>query len=136
MTQDVNDPASEVQLHCTLTSSKGVVCCWDMKGHNIFYLQANIPSRVKVGYLNVAVEPHIPNSMRCFKCQQCRHTKSHYKRDALCPKCCIKEHEDAYQSPIKCLNYSRDHPAYSKVLHQVDQGERHADHEILKKPFL
>ena len=74
-----------------------------------------LPPSIKVGYLNIKVDQYIPNPLRCYRCQRFGHTTKICKREPLCPKCGQKEHVDQCQNPIKCINCSEDHPAFSKT---------------------
>ena len=73
------------------------------------------PSRLKAGYLSLAVFPYIANPLRCFKCQLFGHHQGFCFRDPVCSKCGLKDHEDknCTQTP-SCVNCKGAHPAYSK----------------------
>ena len=73
------------------------------------------PKEVKVGYLNVSVDPYIPNPLRCFRCQQYGHVTKNCTKDALCPKCSQPGHEEAACKEAQyCINCKGPHPVYDK----------------------
>lgn len=73
----------------------------------------NLPISIKAGYLSLKVEKHIPNPLRCFKCQKYGHHVSTCKHEAVCGKCGSAEHDatPCSTSP-KCVNCGGDHPAF------------------------
>ena len=75
------------------------------------------PKEIRVGYLQIRVEPYIPNPMQCFRCQRYGHLKTRCNRPAACPECGEPEHEDPTQCPNAphCANCKGAHAAYSKV---------------------
>ncbi len=73
------------------------------------------PKAVKIAYMNVGVEPYIPNPLRCYKCQRFGHGKNACNRNAVCAKCGQEGHDDtACQAPLHCVNCSGAHAAFSK----------------------
>ena len=39
----------------------------------VTFCKPSLPQSIKVAYLNVKVQPYIPNALRCFKCQEFVH---------------------------------------------------------------
>ena len=73
-----------------------------------------LPISIHAGFLNIKVEPFIPNPLRCFNCQGFGHHQSICKKQGICPKCSQPAHgEDPCVVPIKCPNCHGDHPAYA-----------------------
>jgi hypothetical protein len=75
-----------------------------------------LPKVIKAGYLNLKVEPYIPNPLRCFNCNRFGHPRDKCKRKACCARCGKEDHEDdkmCAESP-HCVNCLGDHQAYSR----------------------
>lgn len=85
---------------------------------NTFILTFNKPTPPKsitAAYMNIVVEPYIPNPLRCFRCQKFGHGKNNCNRIAVCAKCGQEGHEDiTCQNPVHCANCSGSHPAFAK----------------------
>ena len=63
---------------------------------NTFILTFNnstLPSSIKIAWFNVAVEPYIPNPLRCFNCQRFGHHKDKCKCKLVCARCGGEGHE-------------------------------------------
>jgi len=74
-----------------------------------------LPKCVKLAYLNIPVETHIPNPMRCFVCQRFGHTKYNCRRQLTCARCGTEGHDDSScEAPHCCVNCKEAHSAYSK----------------------
>ena len=76
-----------------------------------------LPKSIKAGYINLAVDPYIPNPLRCFRCQRFGHHKDNCRRKPVCAHCGSEDHQDHESSCNKeahCCNCGGDHPAYSK----------------------
>ena len=79
------------------------------------FSQATIPTSLKAGYLNVAVQQYYPSPLRCFKCQRFGHSKFACKRSAICARCGSEEHgENPCGGPLNCINCKGTHTAYDK----------------------
>ena len=73
------------------------------------------PKSIKAAYLNIPVEPFIPNPLRCYQCQKYGHGKSQCKHNAVCARCGKEGHtDDTCSEQPHCTNCSGPHPAYSK----------------------
>lgn len=85
---------------------------------NTIFLTFNspkIPSAIQVGYLNVKVEPYIPNPIRCFSCQKFGHLSKNCQKPPVCANCGSTEHSFEFcAQPSKCLNCEGTHPSSSK----------------------
>ena len=85
---------------------------------NTFILQFNIPTvppTIKAGFLNIPVEPYVPNPLRCFKCQRFGHHKDRCTKDTICGRCGQQGHDLlTCENPLQCANCNGDHFAYSK----------------------
>ena len=76
-----------------------------------------LPKSIKAGYINLKVDPYIPNPLRCFKCQRFGHHKDNCRRKPVCARCGSEDHHDSESScnsQPHCCNCDGDHPAYSK----------------------
>ena len=79
------------------------------------FSQATIPTSLKAGYLNIAVQQYYPSPLRCFKCQRFGHSKFACKRSAICARCGSEEHgENPCGGPLNCINCKGTHTAYDK----------------------
>lgn len=91
----------------------------EIKKTNTFLLTFNtpdLPQDIRIGYLNCPIRRHIPNPMRCFKCQRYGHTESRCRQVLTCSKCGTQGHSftDCDQQ-AKCLHCAGNHPAGAKV---------------------
>jgi hypothetical protein len=85
---------------------------------NTFIITINkptLPKFIKAAYMKIAVEPYIPNPLRCFNCQKFGHGKSNCKHQAVCAKCGQEGHDDvSCKHPPHCVNCSGAHASYSR----------------------
>ena len=74
-----------------------------------------LPKSVKAAYLQIAVEPFIPNPLRCFNCQKFGHGTSSCNHKPVCVRCGVEDHceTDCHEQP-RCINCSGPHPAFSR----------------------
>lgn len=74
-----------------------------------------LPKSVKAAYLQITVEPFIPNPLRCFNCQKFGHGKSSCNHNPVCARCGVDGHceTDCHEQP-HCINCSGPHPAFSR----------------------
>ena len=97
-----------------------------MKPINTFVLtfnSPNLPTVVKIGFIQVKVDVYIPNPLRCYNCQVFCHQDNKYGRHAVCCNCGEPEHfgpTGVCEKRAKCVNCSGDYPATSKQ----SMGER------------
>jgi hypothetical protein len=84
--------------------------------------KTQIPTEIKVGYINVEVKEFIPDPMRCYKCLKFGHTKKFCKGDEICGNCAEKSHIDRERvnekcdRPTKCANCGDStHNAFSRI---------------------
>jgi hypothetical protein len=74
-----------------------------------------IPEFIFAGYIRLFVRPHIPNPLRCFKCQTYGHPSEGCTRKSACAKCSSEDHDaDACTNPALCVNCSGNHPVWSR----------------------
>jgi hypothetical protein len=74
-----------------------------------------IPKYIKLAYLHLPVELHIPNPMRCFVCQRFGHHRYNCRRKLTCARCGKEGHEDtSCEATPCCVNCGEAHNAYSK----------------------
>jgi hypothetical protein len=75
-----------------------------------------VPRDIQAGYMNIKVEPYIPNPLRCFQCNRFGHPKDKCKRKACCARCGSLEHTDDRECHLTphCVNCEGDHSAFSK----------------------
>ncbi|GFU12717.1 RNA-directed DNA polymerase from mobile element jockey [Trichonephila clavipes] len=76
----------------------------------------DLPTSIKVGYLNCKIRPYIPNPLRCFKCQRFGHSQTSCGGQLTCSRCASVGHAstDCILEP-KCFNCSQPHTADSKL---------------------
>ncbi|XP_041378033.1 uncharacterized protein LOC121390316 [Gigantopelta aegis] len=72
-----------------------------------------LPHSIKAGYLNIPVEPFIPNPLRCFKCQKYGHGQNTCRGKLTCKTC---------KKDLVCTNCKGDHFAYSRRVPDVEEG--------------
>lgn len=73
------------------------------------------PKFVRAAYMQIPVEPFIPNPLRCFNCQKFGHGRNQCNRRAVCARCGQEGHADIECSASpRCANCSGSHAAYSK----------------------
>ena len=107
----------KVSPHSSLNSSKGVVRSRDLEGiedneickhlssQNVTYVKRInlckfptntliltfdrpiLPKSIKAGYLNIPVEPYIPNPLCCFNCQKFGHGQNTCRNKLTCAHC-------------------------------------------------
>ena len=53
-----------------------------------------IPDSSKICYLNIPVSQHVPNPIRCYKCQRFGHVTSKCKHNEVCARCSATGHKD------------------------------------------
>ena len=59
----------------------------DTNTYILTFASPNLPSSIKIGFLNVKVDVNVPNPLRCFKCQRYGHHESKCPNLPVCPKC-------------------------------------------------
>ena len=87
----------------------------------------NLPTVVKIGFLQVKVDVYIPNPLRCYHCQVFGHHENKCGRHAVCCNCGEPEHcapSGVCDKPAKCVNCSGDHPANSKQCPQWEKEKK------------
>ena len=52
----------------------------------------NLPTVVKIGFMQVKVDVYIPNPLRCYNCQVFGHNENKCGRHAVCCNCGKLEH--------------------------------------------
>ena len=75
------------------------------------------PEKIKIGYINVAVNLYIPNPLRCFSCQEFGHSRKFCKKEPKCWKCGREGHEggECTSESLCCVNCKGDHFSSSKT---------------------
>ena len=85
---------------------------------NTFVLTFNVPTLptfIKAGYLNIPVEPFIPNPLHCFKCQCFGHRQNTCQGKLTCTRCGQFDHDNkACVNDVVCINCKGNHCAYSR----------------------
>ena len=85
---------------------------------NTFILTFDIPilpPSIKAGYLNIPVEPFIPNPLRCFKCQRFGHGQNTCRGKLICARCGLPDHDSkTCTKDTICANCKGNHCAYSR----------------------
>ena len=95
---------------------------------NTFVLTFNVPTlptSIKAGYLNIPVEPIIPNPLCCFKCQGFGHGQNTCRGKLTCTPCGQFDHDNkTCVNDVVCINckgnHSRECPQW-KLEKQVQQ---------------
>ena len=79
----------------------------DTNTYILTFASPNLPSSIKIGFLNVKVDVYVPNSLRCFSCQRYCHHESKCPNLPVCPKCSFEGHDqnvDTCNNPLHCPN--------------------------------
>ena len=87
----------------------------------------NLPTVVKIGFMQVKVDVYIPNPLRCYHCQVFCHHENKCGRHAVCCNCGEPEHcapSGVCDKPAKCVNCSSNHPANSKQCPQWEKEKK------------
>ena len=87
----------------------------------------NLPTVVKIGFMQVKVDVYIPNPLRCYHCQVFGHHENKCGRYAVCCNCGEPEHcapSGVCDKPAKCVNCSGNHPANSKQCPQWEKEKK------------
>ena len=87
----------------------------------------NLPTVVKIGFMQVKVDVYIPNPLRCYHCQVFGHHENKCGRHAVCCNCGEPEHcapSGVCDKPAKCVNCSGNHPANSKQCPQWEKEKK------------
>ena len=88
----------------------------------------NLPTVVKIGFMQVKVDVYIPNPLRCYQCQVFGHHENKCGRHAVCCNCGEPEHcgpSGVCDKPAKCANCSGDDPANSKQCPQCEKRRKY-----------
>ena len=106
-----------------------VHCDGVQKPTNTFVFTFNtpeLPTVVKIGFIQAKVDVYVPNPLRCYKCQVYGHHENKCSRQAICINCGMPEHcaSGQCQRPAKCVNCSGDHPANSKECPQWEKEKK------------
>ena len=100
-----------------------------LKPTNTFVFTFNtpeLPTVVKIGFIQAKVDVYVPNPLRCYQCQVSGHHENKCGRQAFCINCGMPEHcaSGQRQRPAKCVNCSGDHPANSKECPQSEKEKK------------
>lgn len=84
--------------------------------HILTFDTVTLPENVFVGFIRVPVRQHIPNPIRCLRCQKFGHVQHTCERPHVCPNCAKPaDHGDGpCDRETKCLNCGGSHPAWSR----------------------
>ena len=83
------------------------------------FQKTDLPHSIKVGYMNIRVNPYIPNPLRCYRCQDYGHGADKCNRQERCSRCgqnhtnqnckeepsCVHCHQKHETSNPKCQRY-------------------------------
>ena len=98
---------------CTRKSTEG-----DVKT-GTYFLEFNtpeLPTSIKIAWMNVKITKFIPNPMRCFNCQKFGHPSDKCSLPKRCAKCGTEGHEfDSCTKQPSCVNCEGCHPSSSKL---------------------
>jgi cell division protein FtsB/Zn finger protein HypA/HybF involved in hydrogenase expression len=84
--------------------------------HILTFNITTLPEHIFVGFIRVSVRPHIPNPLRCLRCQKFGHIQTNCEKPFVCPNCgkCEAHVDKPCDQEIKCINCSGSHPAWSR----------------------
>ena len=89
----------------------------DTNTYILTFASPNLPSSIKIGFLNVKVDVYVPNPLRCFKCQRYGHHESKCPNLPVCPKCSFEGQDhnvDTCNNPLHCPNCKSNHSSSSR----------------------
>ena len=98
-----------------------------IKPSNTFVLtfnSPNLPTVVKIGFMQVKVNVYIPNPLQYYNCQVFGHHENKYGRHAVCCNRGELEHcgpSGVCDKPAKCVNRSGNHHANSRQCPQCEK---------------
>ena len=100
-----------------------------LKPTNTFVFTFNtpeLPTVVKIGFIQAKVDVYVPNPLRCYQCQVYGHHENKCSRQAICINCGMPEHcaSGQCQRAAKCVNCSGDHPANFKECPQWEKEKK------------
>ena len=87
----------------------------------------NLPTVVKIGFMQVKVDVYIPKPLWCYHCQVFGHHENKCGRHAVCCNCGEPKHcgpSGVCDKPAKCVNCSGDHLANSKQFPQWEKEKK------------
>ena len=129
----------KISLHNSLSSSKGVICCSELRPCSDKEIIENLKEQgvtgvrnisvrrngvikptntyVKVAYLYVKVEVYIPNPLRCYQCQVFGHHEDFCMKKPICGNCggerqCNDDRN--CKNTAKYVNCNGNHPVFSR----------------------
>ena len=76
---------------------------------------SDVPSSLKIGYMNIRVDAYIPNPLRCFKCQEYGHGSAKCKGKERCSRCGQGHPVTECNEKPFCVHCSTDHSASDKT---------------------
>ncbi|PSN34626.1 hypothetical protein C0J52_26128 [Blattella germanica] len=111
------------QLHTYPIKSFGSKESYDQTGRSstsysdiVFtFVLLNLPTNIKAGYEVIPLRPYIRALLRCFQCQQYRHSRLNCRRtEVICMTCAQIAQEGECVAPPRCAAGSGDHIVISK----------------------
>ncbi|PSN29132.1 hypothetical protein C0J52_28348 [Blattella germanica] len=79
------------------------------------FVLLNLPTNIKAGYEVIPLRPYIRALLRCFQCQQYRHSRLNCRRtEVICMTCAQIAQEGECVAPPRCAAGSGDHIVISK----------------------
>ena len=127
-----SDDIKEGMAEQGVTNLRRITVCRDgvIKPTHTYVLtfnSPNLPTVVKIGFMQVKVDVYIPNPLRCYHCQVFGHHENKCGRHAVYCNCGEPEHcgtSGMCDKPAKCVNCSDVHPANSKQCPQWEKEKK------------
>jgi len=102
-------PVGELELHDSTTV--------------LLHFQSDLPSEVRIGYLNFKIRTYVPKPLRCFKRNRFGHVANHRKGKERCSKCGEQHSWTVCPSTaLNCPNCHGKHAANDKLSTMQTRG--------------
>ena len=83
--------------------------------HILSFNRYELPSEIKIGFLNAKIDPYIQAPLQCKKCFLFGHTKKYCKKEIVtCEVCSLNIHDPTPCSKLECVNCKSSHRANGK----------------------
>ena len=83
--------------------------------HILSFNRYELPSEIKIGFLNAKIDPYIQAPLQCKKCFLFGHTKKYCKKEIVtCEVCSLNIHDPTPCSKLECVNCKSSHRANNK----------------------
>ena len=82
------------------------------------FQKAELPQMIKVGYMNIRVNPYIPNPLRCYRCQDYGHGANKCTRPERCSRCGQNHANQNCNEEPSCVHCQQNHETSDRTCHR------------------